>query len=183
MKILGISGSLRKNSYNTALLRAAADLLPAGTEMEIAEIGRFPLFNQEMEVNMPQSVLDFKAMVRAADAILFATPEYNYSISGALKNAIDWGSRPYGDNCFDGKPAAIISASPGAFGGARAQYHLRQILLSLNVYLLNKPEVMVSSARKKFDEKGILIDEETRAKAKEQLKALAAWAEKFSEKK
>lgn len=180
MKILGISGSLRKGSYNTALLRAAMGLLPDGVEMEIADISRFPLFNQELEANIPADILDFKGKVRQAGAILFAAPEYNYSISGVLKNAIDWGSRPYGDNSFDGKPAAIMSASVGMIGGARAQYHLRQIFVYLNLHPLNKPEVIVPLAMKKFDADGVLTDEETKAKVKEQLQALAMWVEKLA---
>lgn len=179
LKILGISGSLRKDSYNTGLLRAAAKLLPPDVELEIVSIGGIPPFNQDLEANMPPAVSDLKTKIKSADAIFIATPEYNYSISGVLKNAIDWTSRPYGDNSWDGKPAAIMSASAGTLGGIRAQYHLRQIFVSLNVHVLNRPEVAVPSAAGKFDEAGNLTDEMTKTKVKELLEALAAWSRKL----
>jgi chromate reductase, NAD(P)H dehydrogenase (quinone) len=126
-RILGISGSLGRESYNSAALRAAAGLAPEGAAVETFELDGILLFNQDEEKNPPAKVVELKRRVREADALLFVTPEYNYSVPGVLKNAIDWASRPYGDNAWDGKPAAITGASLGAIGTARAQYHLRQI--------------------------------------------------------
>src|ERR1700758_2327249 len=151
LKILGFAGSLRVGSYNKALLRAAADLLPDDTILEIFDLNGIPLFNQDLELDMPAKVKDFKSKIREADAILIATPEYNYSVPGVLKNAIDSASRPYGDNPFNDKPVAIISASIGMLGGARAQYHLRQTFIFLNMYPINTPEEIVTFAQNKFD--------------------------------
>ena len=131
LKILGFAGSLRAGSYNRALLRAATELLPDDATLEIFDINGIPPFNQDLEMDMPAKVKEFKSKIRGADAILIATPEYNYSIPGVLKNAIDFASRPYGDNPFNDKPVAIMSASIGMLGGARAQYHLRQTFIFL----------------------------------------------------
>ena len=147
IKILGIVGSLRKNSYNKALMRAAVQAAPENAEIEIFDISVIPVFNQDFENEPAKTVKDFKAKIKAADAILIATPEYNYSIPGVLKNAIDWASRPYGDNVFEGKPVAVMSASIGKLGGARAQYHLRQAFVFLNMFPINNPEVMLSQAQ------------------------------------
>ena len=154
LTILGIAGSLRKNSYNRAALRAAQQLAPEGAKIEIFELDGLPVFNQDDEQNPPEKVKQLKAQIRAADAILFVTPEYNYSIPGGLKNAIDWASRPYGDSAWQGKPVAVMSASVGPFGAARAQYHLRQSFVFLDMLALNKPEVMIGNASQKFDEAG-----------------------------
>jgi chromate reductase len=124
---------------------------------------------------MPEKVKEFKAKIRSADAILIATPEYNYSIPGVLKNAIDWASRPYGDNAFEDKPVAVMSASGGILGGARAQYHLRQTFVSLNMHPINRPEVIVPFAGEKTDEKGRVTDEKTREKIQELLESMVAW--------
>jgi chromate reductase, NAD(P)H dehydrogenase (quinone) len=126
VKILGIAGSLRRESYNRSALRAAVDLTPAGAQLETFELDEIPVFNQDNEQDPSPAVAEFKRRIREADAILFVTPEYNYSIPGVLKNAIDWASRPYGDNAWNGKAAAIMGASVGVIGTARAQYHLRQ---------------------------------------------------------
>lgn len=174
--ILGIAGSLRKGSYNRAALRAAQELAPEGAEIELFELDAIPLFNQDLEPQMPRAVADLKARIREADAVLFVTPEYNYSVPGVLKNAIDWASRPYGDNSWDGKPAAIMGASPGMLGTARAQYHLRQMLVFLNMYPLNRPEVMIARAQEKFDGEGNLTDPETRKRIAKLVQALADWA-------
>jgi chromate reductase, NAD(P)H dehydrogenase (quinone) len=163
IKVLGIAGSLRKGSYNRAALKAAQGLMPAGAVLEIAEIDGLPGFSQDEEKNPPAKVAELKAKIRAADAILFVTPEYNYSIPGVLKNAIDWASRPYGDSAWKGKPVAVMGASPGALGTARAQYHLRQCFVFLDMPVVNQPEVMISQAADKFDAEGNLKD----AKAKE----------------
>lgn len=175
VKILGIAGSLRKGSYNRAALRAAQKLLPDNTRMEIFELDGIPPFNQDLEARPPSAVSELKSKIRFADAILFVTPEYNYSVPGVLKNAIDWASRPHGDNAWDGKPAAIMGASIGMFGTARAQYHLRQIFVYLNMYALNRPEVMIPSAADKFDATGNLVDEDTRKRIKELMLALTNW--------
>lgn len=161
IKILGFSGSLRRKSYNTAALRAAKELLPEGATLEIADLSAIPFFNEDLEAeSIPQPVLDFNKKVAAADALLIATPEYNYSIPPVLKNALDWASRG-SEKPLDGKPLAIMSASPGMFGGARAQYHLRQVCVVLNLQPLNKPEVFIMNADKKFDSKGNVTDEYT----------------------
>jgi len=173
--ILGFTGSLRKNSYNKALLRAASELTPKDAKIEIFDIEGIPPFNQDLEARMPDKVKHFKAKIRAADAVLIATPEYNYSIPGVLKNAIDWASRPYGDNPFEGKPVAVMSASPGMLGGARAQYHLRQVFVFLDMLPLNRPEVIVPFAAEKIDEKGRVTDEKTREKIRELLENLVDW--------
>ena len=180
ISILGFAGSLRKGSYNKALLRAAMEVIPADAQLEIFDLEGIPLFNQDKENPPPEKVKEFKAKIRAADAILIATPEYNYSIPGVLKNAIDNASRPYGDNAFDGKPVAIMGASVGMLGTARAQYHLRQSLVFLNMYPLNHPEVMVPLAQEKIDQNGRVTDPKTRDKIKELLEALIAWTQKLS---
>jgi chromate reductase, NAD(P)H dehydrogenase (quinone) len=175
LKILGLAGSLRRGSYNRSLLTAAAELMPAGAALEIFSLEGFPLYNQDLEPNLPDIVRDFKARIRAADAILIATPEYNYSVPGVLKNAIDWASRPSGDSAWDGKPAAIMSASTGMLGGSRAQYHLRQSFVTLNMFPLNKPELIVTFAPQKFDEQGHLTDAKTRELTRVFLECLLAW--------
>lgn len=178
-RILGFAGSLRKDSYNRALLRAARELGAAeGIEIEIFEIDGIPPYNQDDEGAMPAVVRDFKSRIEQADAVLIVTPEYNYSVSGVLKNAIDWASRPYGANSFDDKPVAIMGATIGMLGTARAQYHLRQTLIYVNAYPLNQPEVMVAAAADKFKD-GELVDAHTRQKVREQLLALAAWARRL----
>src|SRR5687767_4397039 len=125
--ILGIAGSLRRESYNRSAMRAATELVPPGARIDVFELDGIPGFNQDDEQQPPAQVVELKARIRAADALLFVTPEYNYSIPGVLKNAIDWASRPYGDNAWSGKPAAIMGASTGGIGTARAQYHLRAL--------------------------------------------------------
>ena len=177
--ILGFAGSLRKNSYNKALLRAAAELVPEDAELEIFDLEGIPLFNQDLETQIPEKVKEFKVKIKAADAILIVTPEYNSSFPGVLKNAIDWASRPYGDNSFEGKPVAVMSASVGMLGGVRAQYHLRQTFVFLNMYPVNKPEVIVTFAPQKIDENGRLTDETTKNLIKELLENLVAWTRKL----
>lgn len=175
MKILGISGSLRQGSFNTAALRAAQELAPEGMTITLADIGDIPLYNDDVrQTGYPSSVERLRGEIAAADAVLFATPEYNYSLSGVLKNAIDWASRPP-NQPFDGKPVAIMGASPGTLGTARAQYHLRQSLVFLNCFPLNRPEVFIGQASQKFDAHGRLTDEPTREFIRKLLNALAAW--------
>jgi chromate reductase len=179
ISILGFAGSLRKGSYNKSLLRVALEMLPEDAKLEIFDLEGIPPFNQDMENQPPEKVKEFKAKIRAADAILIVTPEYNYSIPGVLKNAIDNASRPYGDNPFDGKPVAIMGASIGMLGTARAQYHLRQSLVFLNMYPLNQPEVMVPFAQEKIDQNGQVTDQKTREKIRELVEALVIWTRKL----
>src|SRR5215212_5093481 len=179
MNVVGISGSLRKGSYNSAALRAAQGLAPEGVTIEIAEIGDLPLYNDDVRIaGYPPPAERLRAQLGAADAVLFVTPEYNYSVSGVLKNAIDWASRPP-NQPFDSKPVAIMGASGGLFGTARAQYHLRQMLIFLNAFPVNKPEVMIGQAQTKFDEAGNLTDEATREFIRKLLVSLVAWTERL----
>ena len=176
MKILGFAGSLRKGSYNKMALNAATKLAPDDVKIEVFDLKDIPPFNQDLEQYPPERVREFKKKIREADAILIATPEYNYSIPGVLKNAIDWTSRPYGDNVFEGKPVAIMGASIGNIGTARAQYHLRQCFVFLDMYPINQPEVMIGFAQEKFDKNGNLTDEHAKDRIKELLQELVQWA-------
>ena len=180
IRILGFAGSLRQNSYNKALLRVAVQLAPKNTIIETFDLEEIPLFNQDLETMPPQKVKEFKAKIKEADAILIATPEYNYSIPGVLKNAIDWASRPYSDNAFNEKPVAIMGASTGMLGTARAQYHLRQSLVFLNTHPVNRPEVFVQYAPEKFDENGKLKDEKTQQQVTKLLENLVSWTMRLS---
>jgi chromate reductase, NAD(P)H dehydrogenase (quinone) len=181
VRILGIPGSLRRASFNRAALHAAQELLPAEAGLEIFDLGGIPPFSEDDEAALPARVVELKARIREADAILIATPEYNYSVPGVLKNAIDWASRPHGDNSWDGKPVAIMGASVGATGTARAQYHLRQMFVFLNMYPVNRPEVMISTAARRFDERGRLVDEASRKHIGRLLEALVAWTRRLDE--
>jgi chromate reductase len=157
--ILAIAGSLRKDSYNKGALRAAQSLCPDGAKIEVYDIAGLPLFNQDEEKNPTPKVTEFKQKIRTADAILLVTPEYNYGVPGVLKNAIDVASRPYGDNAWSGKPVAIMSAALSMGGGVRAQYQLRQSFVFLNMEAVVQPEVAISNATQRFDERGNLTDE------------------------
>lgn len=179
VNILGIAGSLRKGSYNRAALRAAVKLVPPGSTLELFDLEGIPPFNEDHEKEFPARVREFKAKVSAADAICIATPEYNYSIPGVLKNAIDWASRPYGTSAWNAKPVGIMGASVGTLGTARAQYHLRQMFVFLNMFPLNQPEVMIANAAEKFDEQGTLKDPKTTEKIKELLEALVDWTRRL----
>lgn len=175
MKILGISGSLRKNSVNTGLLRAAQQLVPPGMQIEIADISQIPLFNDDiLTAGMPEVVEQFKHLISEADGLLIATPEYNHSIPGVLKNALDWGSRPMKTQPFSGKPLAVMGAG-GVTGTLRAQIHLRQVAAALNMLPLNKPELLVMQAWEKFDSQGNLVDEASRQKVHDLLVAFEQW--------
>ena len=162
LNILGIVGSLRKASFNHFAMKAAQELLPEGVTLEIADLHGIPVFNQDDELAPPAAVVEFKQKILAADAILFATPEYNYSLPGGLKNAIDWASRPYGQSAWQGKPAAIMGASIGNIGTARAQYDLRKVLVALDMPVVVQPEIMIGNAAQRFDQDGKLTDEPTR---------------------
>jgi chromate reductase len=179
INILGFAGSLRKGSYNKALLRAALELVPKGARLEAFDLEGIPVFNQDLENEPPQKVKEFKAKIRAADAILIATPEANYTLPGALANAMNWASRPYGDNAFDGKPVAVMGATIGTLGTARAQYDLRRSFVFLNMHPLNQPEVMVPHAQEKIDKDGKITDQKTREKIGELLERLIEWTNKL----
>jgi chromate reductase len=179
LTILGIAGSLRQASLNRALLRAAVELAPPGVTIDTFDIAPIPAYNGDIELDPPGPVVDLKARIRAADAVLFSTPEYNYSIPGVLKNAIDWASRPYGDNAWDGKPVAIMGASPGVLGTARCQYHLRQSFLNLNVVAVTRPEVMLGNAMERFDADLRLTDAKSRELVARLIEALAALTAKL----
>jgi len=175
LRILGMAGSLRTGSYNRALLRAAGSLLPDGMVLEIAEIGNLPLYDQDLEARgLPAPVQELKARIGSADALLIATPEYNYSVPGVLKNAIDWVSRRPNPP-LDGKPTAIMGASMGPGGTVRAQHHLRQVAVFTNMLVLNKPEVLVARSQEKFNAAGELVDEPTREAVRALCAALSAW--------
>ena len=176
LEVLGFAGSLRKASYNKAALRAAQELAPPGMAIEIFDLAPIPLYNEDVrQQGFPPPVEDFRARIKAADALLIATPEYNHSISGVLKNAIDWASRPP-DQPFNGKPIGVMGASVGATGSVRAQIHLRQAFVFLNGLIVNQPEVLIGNAPSRFDAEGRLTDEPTREFVRKLLQALADWA-------
>ncbi|SRR5579875_2030018 len=179
LTILGIAGSLRRESYNRGVLRAAQDLVPEDARIEIFDLAGIPPFNQDEEKNPPVRVTELKERVRAADAILFSTPEYNYSVPGVLKNAIDWASRPYGDSAWNEKPVAVMGASVSVLGTARAQYHLRQTFIFLNMHPINGPEVMISNASERFDEHGKLKDPKSRELIRRMLQNLIQWTRRL----
>jgi chromate reductase len=162
VRILGIAGSLRRGSYNRATLRTAAELALPGMTVEIFDLSPIPLYNEDVkQQGFPPPVAELRRKVKEADGLLLVSPEYNYSTSGVMKNAIDWVSRPP-DQPFDGKPIAIMGASMGLLGTARAQNHLRQIFVILNAHIMNRPQVMIHQAQNKFDAEGKLIDQPTR---------------------
>ncbi len=181
IRILGIAGSLRHGSYNRAALRAASKLVPDGATIDIFELDGIPGFDQDEEQRPPAKIVDLKRRIREADAILIVTPEYNYSVPGVLKNTIDWTSRPSGDNAWNGKPAAIMGASPGSIGTARAQYHLRQMFVFLNVFPINQPEVLIGNAAARFDAEGNLTDETTAAFIRQLLYNLVEWTKRIAQ--
>jgi chromate reductase len=177
IKVLAISGSLRKASFNTLALRAAAELAPEGMEVTLYDgLRDIPLYDDDLRAGSgyPAPVAAFRAAIKAADALLIASPEYNFSVSGVLKNAIDWASRAP-DQPFDGKPVAILGAATGLYGTARSQYDLRKILGGLNAMVLNKPEVLIGQAATRFDAEGRLTDETARGLLAQQMAALQAW--------
>jgi len=175
MKILGITGSIRKRSFNTALLREAQKLAPKGVDIEIYVPDKLPLFSQDIENHPPTVVVEFKKKIREANAILFSCPEHNHSVSAVLKNAIEWGNRPREDNSWDSKPGAIMGVG-GMAGTGYAQNHLRQIFVELNIKTFNAPRVMISKAMERFDENGNLTDENMRERIKNLVAALVDFA-------
>ena len=180
MKLKNIAvfaGSLRKESFSRRMAKTLATLAPESLKLEIIEIGGLPLYNQDIEENPPVDWTEFRARVAAFDGFLFVTPEYNRSIPGALKNAIDVGSRPYGKSVWNGKPGAVMSVSPGAIGGFGANHHLRQSLVFLNVPTMPQPEAYIGNAATLFDDKGNLINDSTREFLKTFMGAFAGWVE------
>lgn len=180
--VLAICGSLRAASYNRAALRTAIELKPPGMNIETAEIGSIPLYNEDVRaLGFPPPVERLRAQIAAADALLFVTPEYNYSMPGVLKNAIDWASRPP-DQPFAGKPVAMMGASAGMAGTARAQYDLRRSCVFLDMHPLNKPEVFIGQAQTKFDTSGRFTDEAGRGFIRDLLVALEEWTRQIGRK-
>jgi chromate reductase len=181
VKVLALCGSLRKGSYNRMALNAAIALAPEDVAIESYNgLGEIPPYNEDVrEQGYPPAVQDLRERAARADAILFVTPEYNYSVPGVLKNAIDWVSRPPSPP-FAGKPCAIMGASMSIFGSARAQYHLRQTMVFLDMIPINRPEVMIPSAQNKFDDKGELQDEMSKKLIRQLLENLAAWTRKLA---
>jgi len=173
-----IVGSLRKDSLNRKMAHVLIAMAPAPLKLTIHEIGDLPLFNQDLEADPPASVTAFKQRLVAADAVLFVTPEYNRSVPGALKNAIDVGSRPYGKSSWSGKPGAIVSVSPGALAAFGANHALRQSLVFLNVPTMAQPEAYIGGAAALFDDKGALVNESTREFMQKFLAAFAQWIER-----
>ena len=168
-------GSLRKESLNRKLAKALAELAPSSLKLEIVEIGQLPLYNQDFDEDPSPVYVEFRARVRAADGVLFVTPEYNRSVPGALKNALDVASRPYGQSAWNGKPGAVISASPGAIGGFGANHHLRQSLVFLNVPAMQQPEAYIGGADKLFDASGKLANDGTRKFLQQFIEAFTNW--------
>lgn len=182
VNILGFAGSLRQGSYNRATLRAAGELLPDDVQLETFDIASIPLYNYDVEVaGVPEPVQQFKARIAANDALLIVSPEYNYSIPGVAKNAVDWASRPPDSSPLNGKPVAFMGASPGNFGAVRAQMHWRNVCVFANMLPLNKPEVLIARAAEKFDAQGRLTDEIARKLIRQELEALGVWVRRLRE--
>lgn len=182
VSVLGICGSLRRGSYNMMALKTAIGLKPTGMIVTVADISQIPLYDEDVRAQgFPPAVETLRRQIAAADALLFACPEYNYSMTGVLKNAIDWASRPP-DQPFAGKPCAIIGAAAGMAGSARAQYDLRRSCVFLDMHPLNKPEVLIGQAHTKFDTDGNLLDEVARNLIRDAMANLAAWARQLARK-
>lgn len=179
-RVAVLVGSLRRGSWNRKLAAVLADLAPESIVLEVVEIGQLPLYDQDLDDGgaPPAEWTRFRQTVKAFDAVLFVTPEYNRSVPAALKNALDVGSRPYGQSVWDLKPGAVVSCSPGALGGFGANHHLRQSLVFLNVPCLQMPEVYLGSIQERMDEQGRIVDERTRSALQRFIDAFAAWVER-----
>ena len=177
-RVAVVVGSLRKDSLNRKMAKALSAIAPPSLSLEIVEIGQLPLYNQDDDANPPAASVAFKEKIAGADAVLFVTPEYNRSVPGVLKNAIDVASRPYGKSAWDGKPAGVVTVSPGAIGGFGANHHLRQSLVFLNMPVLQQPEAYVGGAGDLFDESGGIKKPDTKKFLDTFLAALAAWIER-----
>ena len=177
-RVAVVVGSLRKESFNRKLALAMKAMAPDSLSLDLVEIGQLPLYNQDDDASPPPASAAFKQRIAEAGAVLFVTPEYNRSVPGVLKNAIDIASRPYGKSAWDGKPAAVISLSPGAIGGFGANHHLRQSLVFLNMPVLQQPEAYVGGAGDMFDESGGIKKPETKQFVEKFLAAFAAWVGK-----
>lgn len=168
-------GSLRRESFNRKMAKALIKLAPDTLSLEIVEIGGLPFYNQDLDDNPPVAWTGFREHIKKFDGVLFVTPEYNRSVPGVLKNAIDVGSRPYGKSVWDGKPGAVVSVSPGAIGGFGSNHHLRQSMVFLNIPVMQQPEAYIGNAANLFDENGDLVNESTREFAVKFMQAFAAW--------
>jgi chromate reductase len=168
-------GSLRRESLNRKMATALIKLAPESLHLEIIEIGGLPIYNQDLEDNPPSAWVEFRGCIKKHDGVLFVTPEYNRSVPGGLKNAIDVGSRPYGKSVWDGKPGAVVSVSPGAIGGFGANHHLRQSMVFLNMPPLQQPEAYIGNASNIFDEYGNLVNQSVREFAVKFMQAFAEW--------
>lgn len=174
-KIAVIVGSLRKDSFNLKIGKSLVELASDALTFEFLNIGTLPLFNQDLESKPPHEWEVFRKAVKEVDGVLFLTPEYNRSVPGVLKNAIDVGSRPYGENCFDGKPAAVVSVSPSALGAFGANHHLRQSLVFLNMPTMAQPEAYIGGVDKLYDDEGKLAKEDTKKFLKDYINAFEKW--------
>ena len=183
IRVAGVAGSLREGSFNKGLLRAAAELVPAGMEIQVyTRLGDIPPYNDDVfQKGDPEPVADFKTFIRNADALLIATPEYNYGVPGVLKNAIDWASRPAGQSALNRKPAAIMGCSPGLGGTIRAQHALRQSFVFTDTYVMPQPEIKIPSAAPLFDSSVKLADESTCQHLKKFLESFSNWIARFKE--
>src|SRR6266481_9469554 len=176
-----IVGSLRKDSINRKVANALTELAPASLKLSVVDIGHLPIYNQDGDENPPAAWTQFRGRIKAADAVLFVTPEHNRSVPAALKNALDIGSRPYGKSAWSGKPGAVVSTSPGATGAFGANHHLRQSLVFLNVPAMPQPEAYIGGADKLFDANGRLVNDATRKFLQGFMQAYAAWIEANAE--
>jgi chromate reductase len=179
--MVGFAGSLRTGSYNLALLRAAAEVVPAGTTLEILDVSQVPVFNVDLERHVPSAVSNFQDAIRVADGVVIATPEYNAGLSGVTKNLIDWASRPSGDAVLARKPVAVMGATRGSWGTVRAQAQVRQTLSYIGAFDMKKPEIIVPRAAAKFDESGRLTDEDMRRRLEEFMAAFLSWIIRLAE--
>lgn len=178
-RIAVLVGSLRKESFNRKVANQLINLAPETLELEIVEIGQLSHYNEDLEQNLPKEYIDFREKIKSVDGVLFVTPEYNRSVPSVLKNAFDVGSRPYGKSVWSGKPGAVVSVSMSAIGGFGANHIVRQSMVFLNVPMMQQPEAYIGSAHTLFDEKGDLVNDDTRKFLKDFMDAYAAWVNKF----